>query len=162
MWVEGKVVVDWKDAKIVPIPKKNDFRLCDNWRGISLLGVVGKRFARIVQEWLQIIVDTILPESQCGFRKGGGCVDIIYAAWQLIEKARQHDDFLFILFETWKRPMIQHLNLPCGMCWRCMACHQLCWVSSDPFIKACMQRLEWAEQPLTQLKFITASGRGVP
>ena len=28
-----------KDALIVPIPKKGDLSLCDNWQGISLLDV---------------------------------------------------------------------------------------------------------------------------
>lgn len=39
---EGEVVSDRRDAKIVPIPKRGDFKHCDNWRGISLLEVVGK------------------------------------------------------------------------------------------------------------------------
>ena len=39
MWAEGTVVRDWKDAEIVPIPKKGDLSMCDNWRGISLLDV---------------------------------------------------------------------------------------------------------------------------
>ena len=43
-WEEDEVVDDWRDAIIVPIPKKGDLTLCDNWRGISLLDVVGKVF----------------------------------------------------------------------------------------------------------------------
>ena len=30
------------DAILVPIPKKGDISSCDNWRGISLLDVVGE------------------------------------------------------------------------------------------------------------------------
>ena len=41
------VVRDWQDALVVPIPKKGDLRCCDNWRGISLLDVVGKILGRI-------------------------------------------------------------------------------------------------------------------
>ncbi len=33
VWDVKEVVGDWKDAKIVPIPKKGDLRVCDNWRG---------------------------------------------------------------------------------------------------------------------------------
>ena len=40
---------DWRDALIVIFPKKGDLQFCDNWRGISLLVVVGKIFARIIQ-----------------------------------------------------------------------------------------------------------------
>ena len=31
-----------EDALIVPVPKKGNLQSCDNWRGISLLDVVGK------------------------------------------------------------------------------------------------------------------------
>ena len=55
---------------IVPIPKKGTLKRCDNWRGISLLDVVGKVFARVLQEQLQTVADGVLPESQCEFRKG--------------------------------------------------------------------------------------------
>jgi len=48
-------VKDWRDALIVPVPKKGDLQFCDNWQGISLLGVVGKIFAQIIQDHLQII-----------------------------------------------------------------------------------------------------------
>ena len=103
VWKDGQVVRDWKDAVIIPIPKKGDLKCCDNWRGISLLDVVGKLFARILKERLEKIADRVLPESQCGFRKGRGCVDMIFAARQLIEKTREHDDVLFMLFVDLKK-----------------------------------------------------------
>ena len=103
VWKEKSVVPDWKDAEIVPIPKKGNLQSCDNWRGISLLDVAGKVFARIVQDRLQVIAESILPDSQCGFRKSRGCVDMIFAARQLVEKAREHDESLFILFVDLKK-----------------------------------------------------------
>ena len=87
VWEEGRVVEDWKNAEIVPIPKKGNMKVCDNWRGINLLDVVGKLFARIVQERLQTLAENILPESQCGFRSSRGCIDMIFVARQLVEKA---------------------------------------------------------------------------
>ena len=68
VWQEGTVVEDGRDAEIVPIPKKGNLKLCDNWRGISLLDVVGKVFAHILQERLQKLAEKVLPE--CGLRKG--------------------------------------------------------------------------------------------
>ena len=50
VWEERKVVSDWKNAEIVLVPKNENLQSCDNWRGISLLDVVGKIFARIIQE----------------------------------------------------------------------------------------------------------------
>ena len=88
----GCVVQDWKDAKIVPIPKKGDLKNCDNRRGISLLDVIRKLFGHILQDRLQLITEKVLPESQCGFCKGRGCVDMIFTARQLFEKSRENDD----------------------------------------------------------------------
>ena len=66
--MEGRYTVqDWKDAEVVAVPKKRNLQSWDNGRGVSLLDVVGKIFARIIQERLQIIAETILPESQCGY-----------------------------------------------------------------------------------------------
>ena len=56
---------------------------CDNWRGISLLEVVGKVVARIVQNRLQQLAEQVLPELQCGFRKHRGCNDMIFTVWQV-------------------------------------------------------------------------------
>lgn len=63
IWKSEKVVKDWKDAEIVHISKKGDLKKCDNWRGISLLDLVGKVFARILQDRLQLITKKVLPES---------------------------------------------------------------------------------------------------
>lgn len=115
MWEEECVVDDWKNAVVVPIPKKGDLRRCDNWRGISLLDVVGKIMARIVKERLEQIADRVLPESQSGFRKGRGCVDMIFAARQLVEKAREHNDTLYMLFVDLKKA---YDSVPRGALWR--------------------------------------------
>ena len=69
IWKEGEVVADGKNAEVVPILKKGDLQSYDNWRGISLLDEVGKVFARVIKERLQVIAERLLPESQSGFRK---------------------------------------------------------------------------------------------
>ena len=98
VWAESAVVSDWRDAVIVPIPKKGNLKLCDNWRGISLLDVVGKLFARILQDRLQGLAEDILPESQSGFRRGRGCADMVFVARQLMEKSIEHNTPLYVLF----------------------------------------------------------------
>ena len=76
---------------------------------------MGKIFARIIQERLQTIAETILPESQCGFRKGRGCVDMIFVLRQLVEKTCEHDDTLFILFVDLKKA---YDSVPRSALWR--------------------------------------------
>ena len=59
---------------------KGDLSVCDNWRGISLWDVIGEVFARILQHCLQTVAENELAESQCGFRKGRGCTDVVFCA----------------------------------------------------------------------------------
>ena len=87
VWRDECIVRDWCNALIVPIPKKGNLKVCDNWRGISLLDVVGKVLGRVVQDRLKLIAEDVLPDSQCGFRAGRGCIDMIFVARQLVEKA---------------------------------------------------------------------------
>ena len=55
---------------LICIPKKDDLTSFDSWHGICLLDVVGKVFARILQERFQKLAEDELPESQCGLGKG--------------------------------------------------------------------------------------------
>ena len=89
---------EWVDAVIVAIPKKGDLSVCDNWRGISLLDIMGKVFARILQQRLQAVAEGELAESQCGFRKGRRCTDMVFYARQLVEKAIEHEELLYVVF----------------------------------------------------------------
>ena len=86
-----------------PIPKRGDLSQCDNWRGISLLEVMGKVMARILQERLQQVAEDELPESQCGFRKGRGCSDMSFVIRQLVEKSMEHRSKQFLVFVDVKK-----------------------------------------------------------
>ena len=48
MFQSGEVPKYWKDAIIIPVPKKRDANLCDNYRGITLLSVVGNLLTYIL------------------------------------------------------------------------------------------------------------------
>ena len=84
---EGSVPKEWKSAFIVPLYKgKGDHLECANYRGISLLSVVGKVYGTILIERIRKSVDRAIGEEQCGFREGRGCVDQIFAVRHLCEK----------------------------------------------------------------------------
>ena len=88
IWEERRVPKEWVDA--ILIPKKGNLKSCDNWRGISLLKVMGKVVARIIQGRLQELAERELPGSQCGFRKGRSSTDMVFTTRQLTEKAIEH------------------------------------------------------------------------
>ncbi|VDM06206.1 unnamed protein product [Schistocephalus solidus] len=91
IWHQGQVPKDFKDATIVHLYKKKGNRqLCDNPRGISQLNIAGKIFARILLNRLNAHLEQgLLPESQCGFRRHRGTIDMILTACQLPEKCRE-------------------------------------------------------------------------
>ena len=99
-WSAKCLPQQWKDANIILVHKqKGDITECGNSRGISLLSVAGKVLAKIMlTRLLEHIVDLVLPESQCGFRRGRSTIDMIFVARQLQEKCcEQHQD-LYMAF----------------------------------------------------------------
>ncbi|XP_076046084.1 uncharacterized protein LOC143028190 [Oratosquilla oratoria] len=103
IWTVQQVPKDLKDAVIITLFKKGDRKLCGNYRGISLLSIAGKIFARILLSRLQEMAERILPESQCGFRASRGTTDMIFCARQLQEKSREQQNPLFIFFYDMER-----------------------------------------------------------
>ena len=103
VWRAGVVPQEWVDATLVPIPKKGDLSRCDNWRGISLLDVVGKVLASVIQTRLQSVAADFLPESQCGFRRGRSCTDMVFSVRQFLEKTIEHDCKGFFVFIDLKK-----------------------------------------------------------
>ena len=65
------VPVDWV---IVPLYKgKGDVHECSNFRGISLLNVVGKVYGRILINRIRDKTENVIAEVQSGFKRGRGC-----------------------------------------------------------------------------------------
>ena len=89
-WEQGYIPQDMRDANIVTLYKnKGDRSDCNNYRGISLLSIVGKVFARVVLCRLQALASRVYPESQCGLRAGRSTVDMIFSPRQLHEKCQE-------------------------------------------------------------------------
>jgi len=117
--------------------KKWDRQVCGNSRGISLLLVAQKILARVMLKLLlSQVVDIVLPESQCGFRRGRSTNDMIFVARLLQEKCREqsHDLYLAfidltIAFDTVNRELLWQIL-------RKLSAHQLFSQSCRNFITA--------------------------
>jgi len=87
-FVCGVVPEEWCEACIVPLYKgKGDKYECSNYRGISLLSVVGKLYGRVLINRISGATECAIGDEQCGFRRGRGCVDQVFAVRQVCEKA---------------------------------------------------------------------------
>ena len=63
------VPVDWVIACMVPLCKgKGDAHECNNFRGISLLSVVGKVYGRVLIYRIRDKTENVIVEVQGGFR----------------------------------------------------------------------------------------------
>ena len=105
LWAKGEIPQDFKDAKIIHLYKnKGDRRLCDNHRGILLLTNAGNIFARMIVNRLTTRLVSTFSESQCNFRSGRGTTDMLFAARQVLEKCREQNLALYMVFVDLTKP----------------------------------------------------------
>ena len=97
IWQQETLPQDFKDASIIHLYKRKGSRQsCDNHRGISLLSIAGKVLARVLlNRLIEHLENDHLPESQCGFRKNRGTIDMVFAARQLQEKCLEQNTDLY-------------------------------------------------------------------
>ena len=77
IWREEIVPPQWREGLIVNLFKKGDKEDPGNYRGLTLLSVVGKVFCKILNDRLVQHLDEgqALHEGQAGFRKKRSCID---------------------------------------------------------------------------------------
>ena len=66
----------WKKANVVPVHKKEDKTLLENYRPISLLPIFGKIFERVIYNSIfnYFISNKLFTPSQSGFLPGDSCI----------------------------------------------------------------------------------------
>ena len=74
VWECEKVPKELRDGIFIPLHKKENKLICDNYRGISLLSVAGKVLSQVIMMHLEPVLDEIPPETQCGFHKIRSCM----------------------------------------------------------------------------------------
>ena len=79
----GKAPKQWPASVIIPIHKKGDKRKCTNYRGIFLISVPDKVYAKCHEKRCREIVEPKLTDAQYGFRP---IMHQIFALHQIFEK----------------------------------------------------------------------------
>jgi len=88
----------WKERIICPMYKKGDGLDCTNYRPITLLNVVYKIFAIILNKRLVDIIETELGDYQSGFRPNRSTVDNIFMIRQIIKKGYEYNTDIHNIF----------------------------------------------------------------
>ena len=78
VWSTGIIPHDWKRVLVVPLWKgKGDHQDCNKYRGVTLLPVLCKFFARIILDWVRLhLLEHQCPE-QLGFTLNMSMIDHI-------------------------------------------------------------------------------------
>ena len=93
------VPVDWVIACMVTLHKgKGDMYECSNFRGISLLSVVGKMYGRVLINRIRDKTKNVIAEVQGGFRRGRGSTDQIFIVRQICEKYLAKGKYVYFAF----------------------------------------------------------------
>ena len=99
IWQHETVPQGLQDASIIHLYKRKGNRQdCNNHRGISLLSIAGKILARILlNRLMKYLEQGLLPESQCGFWKERGTIDMVSAARQPYKRSAKSKLWISIL-----------------------------------------------------------------
>ena len=89
-WNTGIIPTEWKQGLVVPLWKgKGDRQDCNNYRGVTLLSVPGKLFARIILDWVRHHMLEHQCLEQLGFTQKRSMIDHILALQVLTECRRE-------------------------------------------------------------------------
>ena len=106
VWKHEKIPDKWKRGLIIKLPKKGNLKECKNWRGITLLSVVGKILGRIVIDQIRNGVDIRLRNEQAGYRKGRGTTEQIFIL--TLSCASAHLRALPNMENIWTKYLVKH------------------------------------------------------
>ena len=85
----------WKEANIIPVPKKGDSKNPVNYRSISLISLFGKVLEKVVYEQLFLHVSPALCPEQHGFVPNKSCISnlavYLCSAWDAMQDGLQTD-----------------------------------------------------------------------
>ena len=103
IWEEKKWPKEWTQSLVIPLPKKGNLKLCQNYRTISLISHPSKVMLRIILNRLKSKAEELLADEQAGFRAGRSTVEQIFNCRVMMEKHLQHQRELFHNFIDFKK-----------------------------------------------------------
>jgi hypothetical protein len=85
VWESETLPEDWNTGCVIPLPKKGDLSVCDNWRSNASLSVPSKVLTHVIKNRLKPVIERSIRSQQNGFRSRRSCVEYICTLRILIE-----------------------------------------------------------------------------
>ena len=85
---EEKIPEEWQKAAKVPIRKKGRGEEYGDYRGVTLLSVVGKVMASVLEVRLRLFLEKkeVISDSQYGFRAGRATTDAFFVLMETVKR----------------------------------------------------------------------------
>jgi hypothetical protein len=101
--LSGNRPTEWGLSGIVPVPKKGNLTLPDNYRGISLTQVAAKIYNRLLLNRLRPVIDKLLRPNQNGFRPSRSTSSQILALRRIVEEVLNHKKEAVLVFIDFRK-----------------------------------------------------------
>lgn len=110
---EERIPNQWKTAEIILLHKKGPKEEIKNYRPISLTSNAGKIYMKIIKDRIYPQIDRAQDTEQAGFRRGRSTIDQIFILNQLIEKAREYNFEIYLMFIDFQKAFdsVEHSSL---------------------------------------------------
>ena len=103
IWKTCQWPTDWKLQEFVMLHKSGNVKDCNNYRTIALISHASKILLIIILNRLKPKVEDELSDCQAGYRKNRGTIDMLFVLQILIEKIRNTDQKMFIIFVNYSK-----------------------------------------------------------
>ena len=114
IWKTQQWPQDWKRSVFIPIPKKDNAKVCSNYCTIALISHASKAVLKILQARLQQYVNCELLDVEAGLRKGRGTRDQIANIFWTIEKASEFQENIYFCFINYAKVLNVWITTNCG------------------------------------------------
>jgi hypothetical protein len=102
VWTSETLPKSWTEGVLCPVYKKGDQLDCKNYRGICLLNVTYKVFAKIIYDRLLPLAYAVVQHYQAGFQSAKSTTDQLFALYQFLDKSNEFNITTHHLFIDFK------------------------------------------------------------
>jgi len=103
IWETDEWPENWTYSTFIPLPKKGDLKQCAYYWTIYLVSHASKILLRVIWERMRLKTETEIADEKVGFRQGRATTDQITNLRILMQKAREHQQPLYMCFVDFKK-----------------------------------------------------------